>query len=56
MKPVSKNAAYICDVRLREYKRWYHSPSDAERNCRRFWKRKASKALRATARRAMEAA
>ena len=47
MKPVNKNAAYIQDVKLREQKRWYHSPSDAERNTRRFWKRYASKIARA---------
>jgi hypothetical protein len=46
MKPVNKNAAYIQDVRLRENKPWYRSPADAERNCRRFWKRQASKMLR----------
>lgn len=45
-KPPNKNAAYIQDVWLREQKRRLHSPADAERNCRRFWKRQASKAGR----------
>lgn len=48
MKPLNKQASYIQDVYLREDRRIRHSPSDRERNARRFWKRQASKALRAS--------
>ena len=53
VKPPNRQAAYIQFVWLREEKRRLHSPSDRERNMRRFWKRQASKVARREGKRAV---
>lgn len=53
VKPPNRQAAYIQFAWLREEKRQPHSPSDRERNMRRFWKRQASKVARREGKRAV---